>query len=142
MNDCYLKYFVRLRRFLLSALILALPVAAAAQQSVRFGLPTFSAYENGTNAIVVVTRTGGTDGTITVNYATLDGSAQDVQDYIGTRGTLTFGTNEVVKTFAIALVDNLLQEPDETLTVILSDPVGATLGDQTNATVVIFDDDT
>src|SRR5688572_9494808 len=142
MNDCHFKSFTRLRRWLAGAVLLVLPLGAFAQQTVRFALPTFSAYENGTNAIVVVTRTGGTDSIVTVNYTTVDGSAQDVQDYIGSSGTLTFGTNEVVKTFAIALVDNQIQEPDETLTVMLSDPVGATLGDQTNALVVIFDDDT
>jgi uncharacterized delta-60 repeat protein len=137
-----MKHTLSRFRSLMLLFLGALPMLAVAQQTVRFALPTFSAYENGTNAIVVVTRTGGTDGIVTVNYSTLDGSAQDVQDYIAASGTLTFGTNEVVKTFAIPMVDNILQEPDEFLTVVLSDPIGASLGDQTNAQVVIFDDDT
>jgi Calx-beta domain-containing protein len=113
MNDSHLQFPARLRPLLLAGLTLMLPMLAMAQQTVRFGLPTFSAYESGTNAIVVVTRTGGTEGTVTVNYSTLDGSAQDIQDYIGATGTLTFGSNEVVKTFSIPMVDNILQEPDE-----------------------------
>jgi uncharacterized delta-60 repeat protein len=120
-----------------------LPVLAFAQpQIIEFALPTFSAYENSTNAIIVVSRSGGAAGTVTVNYSTIDGSAQDVQDYIGVAGTLTFASNEVVKTIPIALVNNLGQEPDELFTITLSDPVGATLGPQSTAQVVIFDDDT
>ena len=142
MNDCHLKARIRPRRFWLGALMLMLPMLAMAQQTVRLALPAFSAYENGTNAIIVVTRTGGTEGVVSVNYTTIDGSAQDVQDYIGASGTITFASNEVVRTVAIAMVDNILQEPDEAFTVLLSDAVGAALGDQTNAQVVIFDDDT
>lgn len=142
MNDCHPNPTKALRRLLLGALLMLPMLAMAQTQSVRFALPTFSAYENGTNAIIVVTRTGGTDGIVTVNYNTVDGSASDVQDYIGASGTLTFGTNEVVKTFTIAVVDNTQQEFDELFQVILSNAVGAVLGDQSTAQVVIFDDDT
>src|SRR5437762_191761 len=143
MNDSHLKPRPTPPRLLLAALAVMLPMLALAQpQTVRFALPTFSAYENGTNAIIVVTRTGGTAGTISVDYSTVDGSAFDVQDYIGSSGTITFGSNEVVKTIAIALVDNNLQEPDEFFSVVLSNPVGATLDEQSTAQVVIFDDDT
>src|SRR5262245_55995911 len=127
MNDCHLKACKSLRRLLAGALMILPMLAAAQTQSVRFALPTFSASENGNNAIVVVTRTGGTEGVVTVNYNTVDGSAQDVQDYIGTSGTITFGSNEVVKTFAVAIVDNPGQEQDEYFTVILSNPIGAVL---------------
>lgn len=144
MNDCLSQPGKARQRVLLGvgALLLCPMLALAQTQSVRFALPTFSAYENGTNAIIVVTRTGGTEGIVTVNYNTVDGSALDVQDFIGASGTITFGTNEVLKTFAIPMVDNVLQEPDEFFTVILSNPVGAVLGDQSTAQVVIFDDDT
>ena len=142
MNDCHLKPPKSLRRLLAGALMILPMLAAAQTQSVRFALPTFSAYENGTNAIIVVTRTGGIEGVVSVSYNTLDGSAQDVQDYIGTSGTITFGSNEVVKTFSVAMVDDVLQEPDQSFTVILSNPVGAILDDQSTAQVVIFDDDT
>ncbi|PYK31322.1 MAG: hypothetical protein DME57_04155 [Verrucomicrobia bacterium] len=143
MNDSHLKPRPMQPRLLLAALGLMLPMLALAQpQTVRFALPTFSSYENGTNAIIVVTRTGGTAGTVTVNYNTVDGSALDVQDYIGASGTITFSSNEVVKTIAIAMVDNNLQEPDEFFSVVLSNPIGAVLDDQSTAQVIIFDDDT
>lgn len=137
MNDAPLKHFIKL------ALLLMLPTVALAQpQTVQFGLPTFTVAEDGTNAIVVVTRTGGSEGTILVNYNTVDGSAFDVQDYVGTSGVLTFNSNEVVKVISIPIVDNNIQEDDEFLTVILTDPVGATIGDPGTARVIIFDDDT
>src|SRR5688500_1004324 len=137
MNDAPLKHFIKL------ALLLMLPAVAFAQpQTVQFGLPTFTVAEDGTNAIVVVTRTGGSEGTILVNYNTVDGSAFDVQDYVGTSGVLTFNSNEVVKVISIPIVDNTIQEDDEFLTVILTDPVGATISDPGIARVIIFDDDT
>ncbi|HKQ36616.1 MAG TPA: Calx-beta domain-containing protein, partial [Verrucomicrobiae bacterium] len=143
MNDCHPKLLFRSWRRLAGALLFALPFLSTAQvQTIEFSLPTFTTYENSTNAIVVVSRTGGADGTVTVNYRTLDGSALDVQDYIGVSGTLTFASNEVVKTIPIALVNSPLQEDDEVFSVVLSDPIGAVLGAQSTAQVVIFDDDT
>src|SRR5436309_2465792 len=82
---------------------------------------------------LVATCTGGSAGTVIVNYNTVDGSALDVQDYIAASGTITSGSNEVVKTIAIALVDNNLQEPDEVFSVVLSNPIGAALDDQSTA---------
>jgi hypothetical protein len=80
MNACHLKIGLILRRAWFSALLMLPMLAAAQPQIIEFALPTFSAYENGTNAIVVVSRTGGAAGTVTVNYTTIDGSALSIQD--------------------------------------------------------------
>jgi len=50
-----------------------------------------------------------------------------VQDDIGASGTITFVSNEVVKSLSIALVDNNLQEPHSVQLCMLSNPRGATL---------------
>src|SRR5207247_1989675 len=124
------------------ALMLVSSSVQAQTAVIEFALPVFSVYENGTNAIIVVTRSGNLSDAVTVDYATTNGSAQDVQDYIGVSGTLRFASNEVVKTFNIPLVDNALPESDETFFVTLSNPSGAVLGAQSTTEIVIFDDDT
>ena len=110
--------------------------------TLQFSASDYSESESAGNVTVTVTRTGGTDGTITVGYATSDGSAKANSDYTPTSGTLSFGPGEVTKTFTVALVDDPSAEPDEAFIVTLSNPTGgATLGSRSSATVTILDTD-
>ena len=77
---------------------------------------------------------------VTVNYATSDGSATAGRDYTATSGTLTFAPGDMTKSITVAVLDDRLDEPDETFTVTLSNPSNAILGDDT-ATGTIIDDD-
>ena len=47
--------------------------------------------------IVKVTRDAGNQQTVTVNFATADGTAQVGSDYFAAAGTLTFGPSETTK---------------------------------------------
>ena len=76
--------------------------------------------------------------TITVQYATADGSALASSDYTTSTDTLTFNPNETTKTFTVPIVNNSVNEPDETFTLTLSNPTNATLG--TNATTTTITD--
>ena len=58
----------------------------------------------------VVTRTGAAHETVTVDYATLDGTATAHADYAPTRGTLTFATGERAKTVTVAVLDDAHDE--------------------------------
>jgi glucose/arabinose dehydrogenase len=102
----------------------------------------FTAAE-GEAATVTVSRTGGSDGAVSVDYATADGTASAPGDYLATSGTLSWGDGDgAVKSFAVQLVDDVAIEGDESLTVTLSAPGGgAALGNRTAATVVVEDDD-
>ena len=92
---------------------------------------------------VSVTRTGGKEGTATVNYATSNGTAQAGSDYTAASGTLTFGPGELVKTFSIPITDDGSIETDETINVTLSSASGeSTLGTLSTGLVTIQDDDT
>ena len=94
--------------------------------------------EDGT-VTLVVNRTGGSEGTVTVEYATGDGTATAPADYQSTSGTLTFGPGVLTQNIAIPIVTDGMPEAAETFTVTLSGPTGgATLATST-ATVVITD---
>jgi hypothetical protein len=80
------------------------------------------------NATFTVTRTGSLSQTVTVQYATADGSAKAGSDYTATSGALSFAPNEPSKTIAVSILSDTLTEPDETFTVTLSNPTNATLG--------------
>ena len=80
------------------------------------------------------------DGTVTVRYRTAGGTATAGRDFEGTFGTLSFAPGSTRQVVQVPTREDDLDEPDETFTVTLSNPVGATLGDGT-ATGTIVDDD-
>ncbi len=67
--------------------------------------------------------------TVTVDWATADGTATAGSDYTADSGTLTFASDETSKTVAVAVLDDSHDEGNETLTVTLSNPSGAYLAD-------------
>ena len=80
--------------------------------------------------------------TVTVEVQTSDGTATSGTDYRSVSRTLTFPPNSTDPQHANVLVyDDQDLEPDETFTVTLTNPTGATLGDAT-ATGTIRNDDT
>ena len=67
----------------------------------------------------------------TVDYATSDGTARAGDDYTAASGTLTFLADETSKTLAVTVRSDAHDEGDETMTLALSDPSGARIGDGT-----------
>ena len=78
--------------------------------------------------------------TITVAYATRDGSAKAGEDYTAKSGTLTFGIGEDSKTVQVELLDDAKDESEETFELALSNASNALIGDAT-ATGTIENDD-
>ena len=66
---------------------------------------------------------------VTVNYATADGTAKAGEDYTAASGTLTFGAGESSKTVSVAVIDDAHDEGSETFTFTLSNAAGAHIGD-------------
>ena len=71
----------------------------------------------------------GTAHRVTVNYATADGTAKAGEDYTATSGSLTFAAGERVKTVRVPLLDDAIDEGEETFTLRLSNAKGARIGD-------------
>jgi hypothetical protein len=119
--------------------------------SLHFSEASYSVAENGGSFVVKVTRTGGSDGTVGVDYASTDGTAAAGEDYEAASGTLTFAEGETSQTFldgetsqtfALNVLDDTDYEGDENLILTLSNPTGgATLGVPGSATVIIIEDD-
>jgi Ca2+-binding RTX toxin-like protein len=74
------------------------------------------------DASLRVRRVGGTDGQITVNYATSNGTATAGADYTGTSGTITFLDRQTEAFVSIPVTDDALEESAETLLATLSAP--------------------
>ncbi len=79
---------------------------------------------------------------VTVRWSVTDGTAGN-GDHSGPSASqaITFTAGETEKTVEVATVQDEIREGDETFTVMLSDPSGATLGRNSSATVTIEDDD-
>ena len=79
---------------------------------------------------------------VTVEWS-VGGTVTAGDDYTGGAGpfVLTFAAGETEKTIEIPTLDDATTEGDETLTVTLSNPTGATLGSTVSASVTIADAD-
>ena len=80
--------------------------------------------------------------TVTVDYATSNGTATAESDYTATSGTLTFAADDLSKTVSVPVLDDAVDEESETFTLTLSDAEGGNvhLADAT-ATGTITNDD-
>ncbi len=108
----------------------------------QFDQPLYSTTENGGTVTVVVTRTNGSDGTVTVNYSTSNATATAGSDYTAGSGSLTFLEGEVVKTFSVDITNDVTAETTETANLTLSNPTGgAILGTVKTAQLQILDDE-
>lgn len=94
-------------------------------------------------APITVSRVDGTDGEVTVQFATSEGTATaGGVDYLNNSGMLTFANGLSFATFNITLVNDFIFEPDETVNISISGPGGgAKLGTPTTATLTILNDD-
>nr|MCW1957125.1 glycosyl hydrolase family 18 protein [Mycobacterium sp.] len=79
--------------------------------------------------------------TVTVGYSTANGTATAGQDYTAKAGTLTFAPGVTSQTVNVAITGDTTVEANETFTVTLANPSGATLTGAT-ATGTITNDDT
>jgi uncharacterized delta-60 repeat protein len=109
----------------------------------QFSAATYSVPENGGSITITVNRVNGTDNTITVNYATSDGTAVAGTDYVAASGTLTFNPGVTSQTFTVTVKDdNIFQTTNKAFNLLLSNPTsGGGLGGPTTAVVTLVETD-
>ena len=90
---------------------------------------------------LTVTLSAASEKTITVQYATSDGTATASSDYTASTGTLTFNPSETTKNVAIAVLADITDEENETVTVTLSNPSEVSLNDAVGELTITDDDD-
>ncbi|MCI0681759.1 MAG: FG-GAP-like repeat-containing protein, partial [Gemmataceae bacterium] len=93
-------------------------------------------------AVVSVQIARENSDTVTVDYATASGTAISGVDFTSTSGTLTFTDGgPTLVAFNIPIIEDTLDEYNETFTITLSNISGGTLGSPSVHTVTINDDD-
>ena len=80
--------------------------------------------------------------TVLVDYAVTGGTATGGGvDYTLASGTLTFAPGTTTQNIALTVINDGLDEYNETLEITLSNPLNATLGTNTDHVYTILDDD-
>ncbi len=88
---------------------------------------------------LTVERLGGTLGVVSVQWSVIDSTAVEGQDYTGTGAVLTFPDGVSRATVALTILADDIPERDETIQVVLTNPLGgASVGDR-GTTLVIID---
>ena len=85
--------------------------------------------DSGLNFVVSLDRVSTL--TVTVDYATSDGTATAGHDYTATSGTLTFNPGDAAKAINVPLLDDAVDDGGETITVTLSNASNARIADGT-----------
>ena len=93
-----------------------------------------------TNATFTVSLAPVQPSPASVSYATADGTASAGLDYVATSGTLAFGACQGSAVVTVPVLGDLVDEPDETFFVNLSNPSGATIADGQGQGTITDDD--
>src|SRR5205823_13176561 len=92
------------------------------------------------HANFTVSLTAASGRTVSVDYATADGTATAPADYTGSSGTLIFNPGETNKIVTVQVKGDILYELNETFTFNLSNPTNATITTATGTGTIINDD--
>ncbi|MCF7890488.1 hypothetical protein K9M78_04645 [Candidatus Bipolaricaulota bacterium] len=95
----------------------------------------------GETAVFTVSLSGEADETVTVDYATVDGTAIAGEDYSTISGIVTFQPGETTSTISVPTLEDSDPEPDKTFFVNLSNPQGPAKIDDGQGVGIIADDD-
>lgn len=96
----------------------------------------------GNAALLSIRRSGNTTNTVTVSYATADGTATAGIDYTATSGTVDFAPGQTQRDIVVPLSSDAVAEPNKTFTVTLGIAAGnAATTAPSVSTVTIRDDD-
>ena len=108
-----------------------------------FSSATYSSAENAGSAVISVTRTNGTTGTVTIRYAATAGPGATLANFVPVSGILTFAPGQTNRTFNVPLLDDTVTNGQRVINLALTLPTGGatTNGTVTVATLTILDNE-
>ncbi len=109
-------------------------------EQLQFAQASYSVDDTDSVATITLVRVGATNGAVTVDFATSDGTARAGVDYTMTTGTVTFADGMATNTVTIPIINPPLGalETNQTVNLTLSNPTGgASLGSPINANLII-----
>jgi len=112
--------------------------------TISFAADRYSVMESTPVVRTTVVRAGDLSGTVSVQYATREGTATKNTDYAHSEGVLKFLPQETHKQIEVQIIDDSLHETNEVFFLDLRKPSGEgrpKLGKTTTATIMIVDDD-
>ena len=114
---------------------------SVSQPSVVVDSPSVTEGDTGTSTLTfTVTLSVASPQSVTVDYATSDGTAEAGLDYTAASGTLTFTPGETTQTVPVTVLNDTAFEPDETLVLTLSGASNATIATATGTGTILTDD--
>ena len=122
-------------------IFLTAAVAALGQSTVQFTATNHTVAESAGAVTLTVERSNDFGSAVTVDYATVDGTATNGVKFTAASGTLAFGADETNRSIRLTILNEGFVEGTKNFQVILSNPTNAILGTRTNATVSISDND-
>jgi hypothetical protein len=93
-----------------------------------------------THAHFIVTLSPAHFATVTVNFATADGTAHQPTDYSPFGGTLSFAPGQTIQTISVPVLGDRFSEPNETFAVNLSNATTATIADSIGVGTIVNDE--
>jgi choice-of-anchor B domain-containing protein len=110
--------------------------------TVSFNSDELVVKETDSNVEIPISRTGGSDGQLSVNFELRSDTAILGEDAVISSGTLTWQDNDSsVKTITLTLIDDQLMEEQESLLLVLSSTNTEVLGSQSQVRINIRDDE-
>jgi hypothetical protein len=105
----------------------------------EFSSPAYSVLKNGVFATINVNRVGYTNSIVEVNFSATNGTAVAGQNFVSTNGTLTFTNGVTSQSFNVSIIDSTVLQPDLTVYLQLTAPIGGGLVYPSFATLTIVD---
>lgn len=113
------------------------------QGTLQFGAATYQVAETAGTATIAVTRTNGSNGTVTIAYATANGTATSPDFYTATTGVLSFAEGITTQNIVVPIINNTLGQANRDFRINLTTITGGALAGTTlSTTIPIVNDDT
>jgi hypothetical protein len=94
-----------------------------------------------TEASVAVSLDHAATSPVSLEFTTADGTAAGSDDYVPVSGLVNFAPGETSQQIPVPVIGDIIDEPDETFTLELSNPTGATIADGQGVATILDDDE-